>query len=501
MKTNLLFYETSELFFSRLSPPRAPSARRPQRAIQWRRKTACSSRSPTSWSACGTRRPRTSCARFEREFFFASASFAHTHTPPNSPTTHPHSFVKSFDDRAPDPDRDAALVQDFLAAQDAVLATHSAWAGAPPAILAQAGEGLEKYVMTKIHGSTFGVAPLDVERDAALAARLAGLSFVQPTHLDIPPSHADERALALAASELRKMDAFKAPRDKLVCCLNAARVVSNVLAANAAAASASGDRSSAAQPRGADDLLPLLILALVRAAPPRLASNLEYVQRFRGASRFGGEAAYMFTQLYSAASFVETVNTASLSVDPAVFVERMRAAGVPDMQLLPGPEVAPPPQAQVAPARAPPAPHPPLLHPPPTLADLESEGASLVAAADAAGALAADHPWLYTQPSDLALGEVPKLLHAYKEAVLRLEAVARAVDARAAAAAVAPPAASTPPPAADDAVADGVAGLSVAEAATPAPAPEPAASDATPAPAPDDPAHVVSPRSAPESLI
>ena len=427
---------------------------------------------------------------------------SHTHTAHLTHTTHPHSFVKSFDERAPDPDRDAALVQDFLAAQDAVLATHPAWAGAPPAILAQAGEGLEKYVMTKIHGSTFGVAPLDVERDAALAARLAGLSFVQPTHLDIPPSHADDRALALAASELRKMDAFKAPRDKLVCCLNAARVVSNVLAANAAAASASGDRSSAAQPRGADDLLPLLILALVRAAPPRLASNLEYVQRFRGAARFGGEAAYMFTQLYSAASFVETVNTASLSVDPAIFVERMRAAGVPDMQLLPGPEVAPPPQA-VARAAGGPVSHPPTLHPPPTLSDLEAEGAALVAAADADGALAADHPWLYTQAGDLALGEVPRLLNAYKEVVLRLEAVTRSVDARVTAAAVATaPAASTPPPAAADAVADEVAGLSVAEAATPAPAADlPARDAATPAPAPDDPAHVVSPKSAPESLI
>lgn len=428
-------------------------------------------------------------------------------TPSHPSQTHQHSFVKSFDGRAPDPDRDAALVQDFLAAQDAALPSHPAWAGASPTVLAQAGEGLEKYVMTKIHGATFGVAPLDVERDAALAARLAGLSFVQPAHLDVPPARADERALALAAAELRKMDGFKAPRDKLVCCLNAARVVANVLAADAAAAAAGGG----AEPRGADDLLPLLILALVRAAPPRLASNLEYIQRFRGAARFGGEAAYMFTQLYSAASFVETVNTTSLSVDPAVFVERMRAAGVPDMQLLPGPEVAPPPQAQAqAPVVVSGARPPTYL--PPTVADLEREGAPLVAAADAAGELATDHPFLYRCADDLPLGDVPKLLTAYKEAVLRLEAVTRAAAARVAAAGrpatEAAAVADASPPV--DAAVNGVAGLSVAddepaEAGKPADDEPKAATPATAAPdaAPrSDPAHVVTPKAAPtESLI
>ena len=46
---------------------------------------------------------------------------------------------------------------------------------------------------------------------------------------------------------------------------------------------------------------------------------------------------------YSAASFIETINTNSLSMDADEFVARMVAAGVPDMQLLPqpGPPTAP----------------------------------------------------------------------------------------------------------------------------------------------------------------
>ena len=50
---------------------------------------------------------------------------------------------------------------------------------------------------------------------------------------------------------------------------------------------------------------------------------------------------------YSAASFIETINTNSLTMDSDEFVARMVAAGVPDMQLLPQPE--PPAETQTQP--------------------------------------------------------------------------------------------------------------------------------------------------------
>ena len=48
---------------------------------------------------------------------------------------------------------------------------------------------------------------------------------------------------------------------------------------------------------GADDFLPVLIWVVIKAQPPQLASNLEYIQRFRMASRFTAEFAYFYTQL------------------------------------------------------------------------------------------------------------------------------------------------------------------------------------------------------------
>lgn len=41
---------------------------------------------------------------------------------------------------------------------------------------------------------------------------------------------------------------------------------------------------------------------------------------------------------YSAASFIETINSNSLSMDSDEFVARMVAAGIPDLQMLPEPE-------------------------------------------------------------------------------------------------------------------------------------------------------------------
>jgi hypothetical protein len=58
---------------------------------------------------------------------------------------------------------------------------------------------------------------------------------------------------------------------------------------------------TAARAQGADDFLPVLVLVLLRAAPPQLASNLAYIARFRLASRLVSETSYFYTNLVSAA--------------------------------------------------------------------------------------------------------------------------------------------------------------------------------------------------------
>lgn len=148
-------------------------------------------------------------------------------------------------------------------------------------------QALEKYVMTKLYTRTFGVSTLDQERDELLTQRMTALAFIQPGHLDIPEAYCNENSWVLAQRELLRINTYKAPRDKLVCILNCCRIINNLLHTGLAA----GDG------KGADDFLPILIFVTIHANPPKLASNLEYIQRYRMQSRMMAEAAYFFTQM------------------------------------------------------------------------------------------------------------------------------------------------------------------------------------------------------------
>ncbi|MCJ1350880.1 MAG: hypothetical protein MMC33_000861 [Icmadophila ericetorum] len=67
----------------------------------------------------------------------------------------------------------------------------------------------------------------------------------------------------------------------------------------------------------ADEILPTLIYTLITSPPERLSviSDLNFVQRFRSASKMNGEAAYCLTNLEAAITFLETVDLASLRAD------------------------------------------------------------------------------------------------------------------------------------------------------------------------------------------
>ena len=168
------------------------------------------------------------------------------------------SFIKTFDDKPANPERDADSVQAslfcqavrsfwyqcletcfaqaFLAKSAGTFRDHPVWANAPVEHQSQAMEvqqaagqltsdtsayrslrslsthlmqGLEKYLMTKIFYKTFAQSELDRERDAALTQRMAALNFVQPHHLDIPQQYQTETSAQLAIKELHKINNYK----------------------------------------------------------------------------------------------------------------------------------------------------------------------------------------------------------------------------------------------------------------------------------------------------
>ncbi|GLT41380.1 hypothetical protein SLA2020_154470 [Shorea laevis] len=229
------------------------------------------------------------------------------------------SFIVSFSNNAPDPERDSAAVQDFLAKMEAAFRAHPLWAGCSEEELESAGEGLEKYVMTKLFTRVFASLPDNVKHDEQLSEKMALVQqFIRPENLDIKPTFQNETSWLLAQKELQKINMYKAPRDKLVCILNCCRVINNLLF-NASIASSENAP-------GADDFLPVLIFVTIKANPPQLHSNLLYIQRYRHQSRLVGEAAYFFTHMLSAESFISNIDARALSMEEAEFEKNMESA-------------------------------------------------------------------------------------------------------------------------------------------------------------------------------
>jgi Rab5 GDP/GTP exchange factor len=157
--------------------------------------------------------------------------------------------------------------------------------------------------------SCFSPSVDDIERDKAIHKRMQHLQFVTADHLDISEKHRDNAKLDLAIEELRKIAQYKAPRDKVVCVLNCCKLIYGILNK----ASASG------HPAGADDFLPLLIYVVLRANPPQMHSNLQYILKFRSASKMISEAGYYFTHLESTIDFIEHLDASKLTIDPRDF--------------------------------------------------------------------------------------------------------------------------------------------------------------------------------------
>ncbi|KAL7238058.1 hypothetical protein ACSBR2_004205 [Camellia fascicularis] len=227
------------------------------------------------------------------------------------------SFIVSFSFYAANTENDGKRLQDFLLTMEAAIRDHPLWAGASEEEIDCAIEGLEKYVMTKLFSRTF-TSPEDAKIDQEISEKICLLQyFLRPEHLDIPEVFHNAASWLLAEKELQKINAFKAPREKLLCILNCCRVINNLLLN----ASVSENRVP-----GADDFLPVLIYITIKANPPQLHSNLKFIQLYRRQAKLVSEAAYYFTNLVSAKSFIVDLDAKSLSINETEFQESMQTA-------------------------------------------------------------------------------------------------------------------------------------------------------------------------------
>ncbi|KAK6939807.1 RABX5, catalytic core helical domain [Dillenia turbinata] len=367
------------------------------------------------------------------------------------------SFIVSFSNNAPDSERDSAAVQGFLANMEAAFRAHSLWAGCSEDELESAGEGLEKYVMTKLYTRVFASLPDDVKCDEQLFEKMALLQqFVRPENLDIKPTFQNESSWLLAQKELQKINMYKAPRDKLACILNCCKVINNLLI-NASIASNE-------HPPGADEFLPVLIYVTLKANPPQLHSNLLYIQRYRRQSRLVAEAAYFFTNMLSAEAFIMNIDANALSMDETEYEKNMEFARAllsglssdadstssqsdQSTVLVPRPEAADLKQAMNSMKKKDGQVHfdlpsePSMTRfedkeeahasdqieksKPPSISDLENKGAAMLLKEDQLSQVFREYPFFFARSGDLTVNDVEDLLNNYKQLVFKFICVSK----------------------------------------------------------------------------
>jgi len=185
----------------------------------------------------------------------------------------------------------------------------------------QLQQSLEKFVYAKCRGDVDTVLLAEKEESDGsnstktiqetqleLHDKMLSLQFVTPAHLEISclkssasaaDAHHDDVDLSYTIHQLQSIEYQSSPRQILQSILLAHRGVSVALN------EACGNDND---PPGADDVLPTLILAVLRAHPPTLLCALRFVEHFAALPLLRGEAGYAYTNLCGAFQFIRELD-------------------------------------------------------------------------------------------------------------------------------------------------------------------------------------------------
>ncbi|KAM0946433.1 putative VPS9 domain, RABX5, catalytic core helical domain-containing protein [Dioscorea sansibarensis] len=215
-------------------------------------------------------------------------------------------FIVSFSLYRMNAENSSRKIQDFLTKMETTIREHPLW-------------GLEKYVMMKLFNRVFAASPEDAEADLRISKKILLLQhFIKPDHLDLPGNFQIEASWLNAVKELKKINAFRSPHEKLQCIMNCCHAINCMLLE----VSKSANRT----PVGADVFIPILIYVTIKANPPQLHSNLKFIQLYRRQSKLASEVEFYLTSMISAELFIINIDASSVSMEETEYQKSMESA-------------------------------------------------------------------------------------------------------------------------------------------------------------------------------
>jgi len=171
-----------------------------------------------------------------------------------------------------------------------------------------AGEAIERKISLILYDKFMAIYP--IERDKNMSDLFEIYKFIQPCHLEISESLLKEGALEYANHHINKIVTYKTPRDKLVSIINCCKFISSMV---------SHGEDNEERPTGADDFLPCLIYAILKAKPRNSYADINFIRDFRCPDRLRGLEEYYYTAYESAIQFIEDLDVTKLKIDPEEF--------------------------------------------------------------------------------------------------------------------------------------------------------------------------------------
>ncbi|KAK6463908.1 hypothetical protein DFJ63DRAFT_317265 [Scheffersomyces coipomensis] len=252
------------------------------------------------------------------------------------------------------------IIQDFKIFMNDKFATYEPFASMDDIDLENSREGLEKLIMNRLYIHCF---PPEVKKqegsqlphsfeedlveDAAFSKQLEKFSWVNGIHLDLSldqlenQKKGDTNFIQYSITEMNKINTYRAPRDKIICILNACKIIFSFLKASK-------------QETNADAFVPLLILVLIKAKTENLISNISYIENFRGEEwLLHGETSYYLSSIQGAIGFIQNLGFKELTVDEEEYNAHMESWEAEEKRLKEQAKIIQPSPVRIPPPRLP----------------------------------------------------------------------------------------------------------------------------------------------------